>query len=554
MSMEPAIKQDRVKVVNDPIYGMMHLNKKLFRIIDSPIYQRLRDIKQLGGMYMVFPGAAHNRFEHSIGTAHITGLWLKKLRKGKKDLYSKQDILHAQVAALCHDLGHGPFSHMFEDVFVNQQGKCWKHEEAGCHLLRLIVNECDKENDPDFRQDICDMFGKPTERLDILDKITCMIQGKVWEKDPNRPFLYQIVANKLNGIDADKLDYLARDTHSAALELGFSIDRLIEFSSLKEVEGKGLVVCFHRKVSHNVWNLFKSRHSLHKEVYSHTVVEGIELMIADVFKSARSATRFDLSHMLEFTETSLHQYGLLTDCILKEIERADPEVEKYNSDADKGCLDLKRAQFIINKLRRRKLYTCVAEIKVVVNEDLLTTKKKIKDNLNKEQAPKLRKQLREELCRSFNPAQRALKRRRISENANPDSPVTPRTTSIQTLVTSPCVISEGGQVSVDDMFRITTRLFDMAEFDSKNVAFYEHSDDAKGVCMPQLFASKVIPEAYIRVYACDRSLLEEIKEAALKTVKGDLSLNLYVSPKAIRASSVYPEEDHDHLDGVADLN
>jgi HD superfamily phosphohydrolase len=172
----------RNKVINDPIYGMIYLNQKLFRIIDTAIYQRLRDIKQLGGLYMVFPGASHNRFEHCIGTAHLTGVWLSKLRKnlGKdKSLFSKQDILHAQIAALCHDLGHGPFSHMFQDVFIKEaQGalKNWTHEDASCHLLRLIVKECEISQDTQVIQDLQDLLGPVSMRGDVLDKITCMIK------------------------------------------------------------------------------------------------------------------------------------------------------------------------------------------------------------------------------------------------------------------------------------------------------------------------------------------------------------------------------------------
>lgn len=94
--------------INDNVHGLIVLPKRLFNIIDSPEYQRLRYIKQLGGSCFVFIGANHTRFEHGIGTCYLAGKWYSHLTKGTRH-YDEDILFCVQVAGLCHDLGHGPF-------------------------------------------------------------------------------------------------------------------------------------------------------------------------------------------------------------------------------------------------------------------------------------------------------------------------------------------------------------------------------------------------------------------------------------------------------------
>uniref|UniRef100_A0A671FAS4 Deoxynucleoside triphosphate triphosphohydrolase SAMHD1 n=1 Tax=Rhinolophus ferrumequinum TaxID=59479 RepID=A0A671FAS4_RHIFE len=132
-----------VKVINDPIHGHIELHPLLIRIIDTPQFQRLRYIKQLGGTYYVFPGASHNRFEHSLGVGYLAGCLVRALSEKQPELLiSERDSLCVQIAGLCHDLGHGPFSHMFDGRFIPLACKDlkWKHEQGSVDMFEHLVN------------------------------------------------------------------------------------------------------------------------------------------------------------------------------------------------------------------------------------------------------------------------------------------------------------------------------------------------------------------------------------------------------------------------------
>uniref|UniRef100_A0A8C2ARA7 HD domain-containing protein n=1 Tax=Cyprinus carpio TaxID=7962 RepID=A0A8C2ARA7_CYPCA len=116
--------------------------KLLAYTCDTPQFQRLRHIKQLGTKYLVYPGATHTRFEHSLGVAYLAECLLKTLHENQPELnITKQDFLCVQIAALCHDMGHGPFSHLFDGMFIPE------HEQASVDMFHCMrkKNGLDKE-------------------------------------------------------------------------------------------------------------------------------------------------------------------------------------------------------------------------------------------------------------------------------------------------------------------------------------------------------------------------------------------------------------------------
>lgn len=145
-SQVAVVRSNRQKVIYDPIWGDMCLDRLLIKLIDTSYFQRLRHLKQLGTTYFVFPGASHNRFEHSLGTAHLAGQLVRGLLARQPELgLTERDVLLVSMAGLCHDLGHGPFSHVFDNEFlpaVDTDGalRGWKHEAASEMMLDAAIH------------------------------------------------------------------------------------------------------------------------------------------------------------------------------------------------------------------------------------------------------------------------------------------------------------------------------------------------------------------------------------------------------------------------------
>ena len=172
------MRQNKHKIVNDPVWGFIDLNSGLlFDLIEHPYFQRLRRIRQLGLTSHVYPGANHTRFEHSIGSMYLVGTAVNVLR-GKGVEISDDEAEGVAVAVLLHDLGHGPFSHALEESIV----RGISHEE-----LSLL-----------FMQDLNEEFEG---RLDLAIRIFL-------DQYPKH-FLHLLVSSQL---DMDRLDFLKRDS------------------------------------------------------------------------------------------------------------------------------------------------------------------------------------------------------------------------------------------------------------------------------------------------------------------------------------------------------
>uniref|UniRef100_A0A667Z8U7 HD/PDEase domain-containing protein n=1 Tax=Myripristis murdjan TaxID=586833 RepID=A0A667Z8U7_9TELE len=265
------------QVFNDPIHGHMEIHPLLVKFIDTPQFQRLRNIKQLGAAYYVYPGASHNRFEHSIGYV----CFLQALRDRQPDLdITDEDILCVQIAGLCHDLGHGPFSHLFDGRFIPE---IRKHEDASKMMFdhMVEVNELKKEMEK-YKLDkdlefIKQLIDGPLAVASVL--------GDEQGRGEVKYFLYEIVANKTNGIDVDKWDYLARDCHHLGIPMTFDYRRLLMFTRVCEVDGLRHI-CIRDKEAANLYDMFYRRFSLHQRAYQHRVNNIIAYIVFDQILSS----------------------------------------------------------------------------------------------------------------------------------------------------------------------------------------------------------------------------------------------------------------------------
>lgn len=350
------ISNEPMKVFNDPIHGHIELHPLLVQFIDTPQFQRLRHIKQLGGAYLVFPGASHNRFEHSVGVGYLAGCLVKALNERQPELFiTKQDMLCVQIAGLCHDLGHGPFSHLFDGMFIPKvrPDKKWKHETASVqmfdHLVKVNQLEAVMEHHglrlPDDLIFIKEQIAGPLNDS-VLDR-SWPYKGRPMEKS----FLYEIVANKRNGIDVDKWDYFARDCYHLGIQNNFDYQRFLKFARVCEVRGKKHI-CTRDKEVGNLYDMFHTRNCLHRRAYQHKVGNIIETMITEAFVKADPHIQIQGSSGRIFTISSaiedMEAYSKLTDNIFEQI--------LYSS-----APELSEARAILHNIVCRRLYKCVGQ-------------------------------------------------------------------------------------------------------------------------------------------------------------------------------------------------
>jgi HD superfamily phosphohydrolase len=210
--MSPGVSIMRSIIFTDPIYQVMNFGSRddtrslLRSILDTQPFQRLRRISQLGLASLVFPGATHSRFSHCLGAAFLANHVLAHLseREGR-NVYKGQKQRHAVLAtALLHDIGHGPFSHAFEQVL---KGLVESDDERPLHedWTKLIIQHKDS------------VIHRVLEEHDIPSEQVASVFGKVSGSEPLPRYLKQIVSSQL---DVDRMDYLMRDSHFAGVSIG----------------------------------------------------------------------------------------------------------------------------------------------------------------------------------------------------------------------------------------------------------------------------------------------------------------------------------------------
>jgi len=361
------------KLLNDPVHGHIEIPSLCIRVIDTPQFQRLRNIKQLGTTYWVFPGASHNRFEHSIGVCHLAGELAKSLQRRQPYLkITEADVLCVQLAGLCHDLGHGPFSHLFEHAFIHalDPASAWSHEKASIMMLDHLIETNNlwpafKKNNLSKRDVIFIkemIYGLlPSNHYECLKDNTLeetSPSSKIWKlkgRSANKRYLYEIVANKRNGIDVDKFDYFSRDCHHLNIKNNFDHIRWIKFARVIEVEGQ-LQLCTRDKEVSNLYDLFSTRHSLHRRAYQHKVVQLIDTMFGEILVAANDHLLFEddegNSYKLSECIWNMNVYQQLTDSIMERILWSKNKA-------------LAAAQKIIMDVQSRRLYRCIGQTTVL---------------------------------------------------------------------------------------------------------------------------------------------------------------------------------------------
>ncbi|XP_058193193.1 uncharacterized protein LOC131310283 isoform X2 [Rhododendron vialii] len=311
------------KHVHDNVHGNIYLDKLSLKFIDTEQFQRLRDLKQLGVTHMVYPGAVHSRFEHSLGVYWLAGAAINMIKnlQGADLGIDHFDIQTVKLAGLLHDVGHGPFSHLFEREFLPRVlDDCqWSHEQMSQDMIEHIV----------------DVHSIDIER-ESLNKVKEMVvasnENPASKSSKEKLFLYDIVANGRNGIDVDKFDYMVRDSRACRLGYEFQFPRLLE--NMRVIDDE---ICYRAKECLTIHKLFSMRADLHRTVYMHAKVKAIELMIVDALTKAND--KLQIAASIQDPAT----YWKLDDTIIKTIEtHSSPK--------------LKESKDLIQRIRRRELY------------------------------------------------------------------------------------------------------------------------------------------------------------------------------------------------------
>ncbi|XP_055955540.1 deoxynucleoside triphosphate triphosphohydrolase SAMHD1-like, partial [Patella vulgata] len=338
------------QVLNDPVHGHIEIHPLCIKIIDTPEFQRLRSLKQMGPVYNVYPGASHNRFEHSIGVCHLAGEMVSRLQKQQPELgVTDEDVLCVKIAGLCHDLGHGPFSHLFDGTFIRLVApkSNFTHEKASIKMFEHLIKENTLEND--FKE-----YNLKPEDIDFIKEQIAgpSNEDKTYKGRPNKKYLYEIVANKRNSVDVDKFDYFARDSYMLGFKNNFDHNRFLQFCRVNEDENGDQRICIRDKEAENLYEIFHTRKYLHSRACMHVVAQAIESMIVDALEIADKCKTFtflgedNTPRRLSECIDDMVAYKKLDDTIFQRIMwSTEPELQ--------GARDL------IDRIQKRQLYICV---------------------------------------------------------------------------------------------------------------------------------------------------------------------------------------------------
>uniref|UniRef100_T1IJ10 HD domain-containing protein n=1 Tax=Strigamia maritima TaxID=126957 RepID=T1IJ10_STRMM len=371
MAESHATNCDQRKIFNDPIHKSISLHPLLINIIDTHEFQRLRDIKQLGFCFKVFPGATSTRFDHSIGVCHLSWRLMEQLNCNldaggdHRIEISETEKLCVAVAGLCHDLGHGPFSHTWESFMKRvAPGSNWRHENSSVEVFNRIWEKLNLEIKTKYhmgeeeRKLICDIIlGQPSED---------------YPKLRDKEFLFEIVANKKSGVDVDKWDYFARDNYYLAMghKISFEYERLLKCARIDPNSGGSIHYRDSEKM--NFYHMFYIRWILYHRAYKHRVVKIIEGMFIDALIAA-DCDILASGKKLSECASDLDSFMCLNDCIFNDLLKLS---------------DSHPARQLINRIQTRNLYKCVGQcVTRVVNLSAETIESEIKTDtgLTKEQ-------------------------------------------------------------------------------------------------------------------------------------------------------------------------
>ena len=267
------------KIINDPVFGFLSIpDGVLFQILQHPYMQRLNRIRQLGLSFFVYPGAMHSRFLHSLGAMHLMHEALTSLREKGVEI-SEDEATAAMAAILLHDVGHGPFSHVFEEAGMLPTGM--SHEDISLMMMEEIRDSfhC---SDTEVHE------GKEIMKLAIA----------IFKDEYHKHFLHQLISSQL---DVDRLDYLCRDSFFCGVTEGsVASARILKMMNVQDgrlvVEAKGI---------YSVEKFLVARRLMYWQVYLHHTSVAAEQLLIKILQRAKHLKN---SGIQLFSSPALHYF------------------------------------------------------------------------------------------------------------------------------------------------------------------------------------------------------------------------------------------------------
>jgi uncharacterized protein len=263
--------------IRDPLWNTVRVDGLAMRLIDTPAFQRLRYVRQLGWVYLVYPGATHTRFEHALGAYHLARRALALLDERDDVPLPREECQLVRVAALLHDIGHYPYSHALEEIGA------LPHEE----VARPLVTE----------GEVADVLARELGR-DAPDRVMRLVRG---ESDSPLQGLIS------GSFDLDKLDYLRRDAFMCGVSYGeIDVDRLLQsLLLLREPAGARPTVGLSEKGLSALESLLFAKYQMYRNVYWHHAVRGATAMYKRLVADAINAGSLEARDLAGFTDEGL---------------------------------------------------------------------------------------------------------------------------------------------------------------------------------------------------------------------------------------------------------
>lgn len=304
------------KHIKDCIYKQIRVPDVCRLFMDTPEFQRLRFIKQLGHAHYVYPSAVHTRFEHSLGVMHLAGKMVDVIAAQGNITQREKDLV--QLAGMLHDLGHLAYSHFMDHIIAECLGDEAATTELAAHEDRSVAN-----------------LLSMNERLAILndDEVqfvrNCILGTP--PDDDHRIYLYEIVNNRKCGVDVDKMDYLLRDAYHTGMH-GFQSDYIIINTTIDADNH----IAFAKKTRIDIKDLFATRKRMHKNVYQHHTVRKIERLYWCMTMQALSGEKADVINYI-MNPLSPFQSDMKLESHLQSLFRLSTYLQMQEHHLDHFC-------------------------------------------------------------------------------------------------------------------------------------------------------------------------------------------------------------------------